>query len=370
MHSKIFKHIKNCTFIICCITGSLISQTTANAAESNKKVTWQLAQTWGDEHLLGYPTTRLSELVNALSGGSFKIELVNKKTHGNTRGVFDFVKEGKYQMGHSASNFWAKKDPDTVFFSAVPFGMVTPELYSWFYEGGGLELMNKVYSKHGLMSFPGGNSGHQMIGWFNKEIRSLEDLKGLKMRLPGLAGEVMKGVGVNIINPPVSKLKEALQSGELEAVEFVGPAIDLNLGLADVAKFYYVGWHSPSSEMQFIVNPTAFAKLSNKNKEILKQSMRLAAYDAFTKIVNENGIKMQELLTQYPHIVLRSFPSDVMRALAKQTNISIDKLIEKSDDKLTQEIVSSMREHRKRARVWTRFSDQAYLNNVGAIIQD
>jgi len=326
---------------------------------------WQLAQTWGDEHLLGYPTIRLVELVDKLSGGQFTIELVSKKTHGKTRGIFDFVKEGKYEMGHSASNFWAKKDPDTVFFSAVPFGMVTPELYSWFYEGGGLELMNKVYKKHGLMSFPGGNSGHQMIGWFTKEIKSLDDLKGFKMRLPGLAGQVMAKLGVEIINPPVSELRSALESGKVDAVEFVGPAIDLRLGLAEVAKYYYVGWHSPSSEMQFLVNPKAYEKLSDKNQYILRQAMRLAAYDTFVKIVTENGVKMQELVTKYPNITLRSFPSDVMRALSKATSERIQELASESSDGLTKEIADSMEKHKELSRLWTRFSDQAYLNNVG-----
>ena len=326
---------------------------------------WQLAQTWGDEHLLGYPTTRLVELVDKLSGGQFTIEIVSKKTHGNTRGIFDFVKDGQFEMGHSASNFWAKKDPDTVFFSAVPFGMVTPELYSWFYEGGGLELMNKVYKKHGLMSFPGGNSGHQMMGWFTKEIKSLDDLKGFKMRLPGLAGQVMAKLGVEIINPPVSELRSALESGKVDAVEFVGPAIDLELGLAEVAKYYYVGWHSPSSEMQFLVNPQAYEKLSDKNQYILRQAMRLAAYDTFVKIVTENGVKLKELVTQYPNITVRSFPSDVMRALSQMTAKTIQELAEKSNDGLTKEIADSMEKHKEQSRLWTRFSDQAYLNNVG-----
>lgn len=326
------------------------------------KTTWQLAQTWGDEHLLGYPTTRLSQIVNELSGGDFTIELVNKKIHKNNKGIFDFVKDGKYEMGHSASNFWVKKDPDTMFFSAVPFGMVTPELYSWFYEGGGIKLMQRVYGKYGILAFPGGNSGHQMIGWFNKEIKSLEDLKTLKMRLPGLAGEVMKGLGTTIINPPVSELRSALETGKVDAVEFVGPAIDLKLGLAEVAKYYYVGWHSPSSEMMYMVNPKAYKRLSTKNRSILKNAMRLAAYDGFVKIVHENGIKMEELRRDYPNVILRSLPRDVMSALKKENKRLIDKLVLESQDGLTKEIVDSMEKYQQRARIWTRFSDQAYLN--------
>jgi len=341
----------------------LVSQSNIVQAQ-NSQTTWQLAQTWGDEHLLGYPTTRLSELVKALSAGSFTIELVNKDEHGDTRGIFNFVQEGKYEMGHSASNFWVSKDPDTMFFSAVPFGMVTPELYSWFYEGGGVELMNKVYAKHNLLSYPGGNSGHQMIGWFNKEVKTVDDLKGLKMRLPGLAGEVMKGLGVEIINPPVAELKDSLESGELDAVEFVGPAIDLGLGLAEVSKYYYVGWHSPSSEMQFLVNPEAFQNLSEANQAILLNAMRLAAYDTFTKIVNENAIKMKSLLQDYPNIVLRSFPPKVLRALNNENTRILNELAENSSDGLTKEIIDSMNDHIINSRRWTRFSDQSYLNNV------
>jgi len=119
--------------------------------------------------------------------------------------------------------------------------------------------------------------------------------------------------------------------------------------------------------MQFIINPDAYKKLSNKNQQILTHAMRLAAYDAFTKIVNENGLKMQELLKDYPNIVLRAFPTDVMRALSKQNTKLINELAEKSNDGLTKEIVTSMRTHLDRARIWTRFSDQAYLNNAGAL---
>ncbi len=331
------------------------------------KVTWEFAQHWSGKSLLGYPTYRLAEIVDSISGGNFEIKLIDKKAHGNTKAIFDFVKEGKYDMGHSASNFWKKKDQDTVFFSAVPFGMVTPELYSWFYEGGGLELMNKVYNKHGIMAFPGGNSGHQMIGWFNREIRTVEDLKGLKMRLPGLAGQVMEGLGVEIINPPVSELKEALATKKLDAVELVGPAIDLGLGFPEVSKYYYVGWHSPSSEMMFMVNPDSYKKLSKKNQFILKTAMRLAAYDTFTKIVSENGKKMQSLLTDFPKLQIRSLPNKVLRALKQEHARLTTELADKSPDGLTRQIIDSMQQHLEQQRLWTRFSDLAYLSNAGGL---
>ena len=355
------KQFSSALFLILFFWSILFSKSlTANT----ELVSWELAQTWGNEHLLGFPTTRLAELVNELSDGKFTISLVSSSDHGNSRGIFDFVREGRYEMGHSASNFWAGKDPKTNFFSAVPFGMITPELYSWFYESNGLELMNKVYQKHGLMSFPGGNSGHQMIGWFNREINTIKDIEGLKIRLPGLAGEVMKGLGAEIINPPVSELKSALQNGKVDAVEFVGPAIDLNLGLAEVSKFYYIGWHSPSSEMQFLVNPKAYEQLSEHNKSILKHAMKLAAYDTFTKIVYENGQKMIALRSENPNLIIRSFPTSVLKALKKEHTRLTNLLIEQDQEGLTKEIVESMHNHIRVARLWTRFSDQAYLFNV------
>lgn len=366
MKINFLTHIKKHSIIaVSLVAGTLFNTHTAFA--QSKTVTWEFAQHWDGNSLLGYPTVRFAEIVESISGGDFKIKLVNKKVHGNNKKILDFVRDNKYQMGHSASNFWGKKDQDTVFFSAVPFGMVTPELYSWFYEGGGVDLMNKVYNKHGVMAFPGGNSGHQMIGWFNREIRSAKDLEGLKMRLPGLAGQVMAGLGVEIINPPVSELKDALATKKLDAVELVGPAIDLGKGFAEVSQYYYVGWHSPSSEMMFMVNPDAFKRLSKKNQNIVKTAMRLAAYDTFTKIVSENTDKMKSLLNDHPSLILRAFPNDVLRALKKEHTRLTDELIAKSPDGLTKEIVDSMQAHLDKSRVWTRFSDQAYLNNAGGL---
>lgn len=336
----------------------------ANIQAQSKVYQWRLAQTWGEKFLTSEAPRRMSELAEQLSGGRLKISIDTREVHKKPLGIFDMVQAGEYQMGHSASNYWRKKDPDTMFFSSVPFGMITAELYPWFYEGGGLELMNRVYAKHGLMSFPGGNSGHQMIGWFNKEIKSLDDLNGLRLRLVGLAGEVMKELGVDIVNLPTGKLKQALADGQLDAVEFAGPAFDLNYGFQEVAKYYYTGWHSPSSEAQFLVNPEAYEKLPADLQYILRQAMRLAAYDMSVKIAHHHSIKMQELRAKYPNIVLRSFPADVMRALGEKTRLKLQELAGGSNDGLTQEIIQSMDAYKNRARLWTRFSDQAYLNNV------
>ena len=170
------------------VTTALIAglATVANAAE---KVKWTLATTWGStlNPFIDSPTN-MAKLVEEMSDGRFKIRIDAANKHKSPLGILDMVKGGQYDMGHNASYYWKGKDINTLPFTSMPFGLTSPEQYAWFYFGGGMELMKKVYDKHGVLSFPGGSTGVQMGGWFKKEIKTLADLKGLKMRIPGFAG--------------------------------------------------------------------------------------------------------------------------------------------------------------------------------------
>jgi TRAP-type mannitol/chloroaromatic compound transport system substrate-binding protein len=150
--------------IIICIFTLLIANTaTVNA----KNVNWKIAQSWPKEFPLFSDTVvNMVKNVELLTNGEFKIEIITKEQHKGALKVFDWVKEGEYEMGHSSSHYWTSKDFNTAFFTAVPMGMITSEKHAWFYYGGGLELMEKVYGKYNLLSYPGGNSGNQMGGWF------------------------------------------------------------------------------------------------------------------------------------------------------------------------------------------------------------
>ena len=174
----------------------------ANAgAADGKKYRWRLAETWGPNFpIFGDASKNMAKMVKEMSDGRLTIRIDSANKHKSALGIFDFVKSGQYQMGHSASYYWKGKDFNTMFFTTVPFGMTAPEQYAWFYYGGGMELMKETYDKYGILSFPGGNTGVQMGGWFRKEINTVADLKGLKMRIPGFAGEVLAKLGASPTN--------------------------------------------------------------------------------------------------------------------------------------------------------------------------
>ena len=331
-----------------------------NAAD--EKVRWRLAETWGPNFpVFGDASKNMARLVKEMSNGRFTIRIDSANKHKSALGIFDFVKAGQYQMGHSASYYWKGKDFNTMFFTTLPFGMTTAEQQAWFYYGGGMELMESVYDKYGIMSFPGGNTGNQMGGWFRKEIKTLEDLKGLKMRIPGFAGEVLAKLGANPTNIPSGELYTALERNTIDALEWVGPSLDLRMGFHKIAPFYYTGWHEPATELQFMVNKKAYDKLPKDLQAILKTAMKLAAYDMYSQSTHESGKNLATIQKDYPNVKLRSFPKPVMAAIKKANDDLLEEFAAK--DPKTREILDSIKAYEKQVRGWTNFSDRAYLDN-------
>lgn len=347
------------------IIALLLSATLITPA-SAQKYTLKLVQSWQKDSLFSEAVNRFVEMSESLSNGRLDIQVSTVNELKKTDSIFDLVQQGEYAMGHTDSSFWRKKDRNTLFFSSVPFGMITPEMYSWFYHGGGMELMKKAYSKHGLLSFPGGNTGSQMNGWFSREVECLHGLRGLSMRMTGLGGEVMRNIGVNIVDVPDNQLYGQLDTGELDAVGYVGPAVDFKLGFYKIAPYYYTGWNAPSSEMQFLMNEKVFNQLPDDLQNIVISSMRLSAYELYTKVMHENGVKLALIKKDFPNIKFRAFPSDVIRALQRESTRLVEDIIDQGDD-LTLEITESMAKYSKEMRAWTRIGDQAYLNNSGIL---
>ncbi|MBE0491834.1 MAG: TRAP transporter substrate-binding protein [Sulfurospirillum sp.] len=332
----------------------------ANAAE--KKVKWKLAMTWG-QTLSPFTDAvhGMADMVNKMSGGDFVITIDAANKHKAPFGVFDMVKLGQYDMAHSASYYWKGKDINTLPFTTMPFGMTAPEQYAWFYYGGGMELMQEAYAPHGILAFPGGNTGNQMGGWFRKEINSLEDLKGLKMRIPGFAGEVLAKLGLTVTNIAPGELYTSLERGTIDALEWVGPGMDIKMGFHKVAPYYYTGWHEPATELQFMVNQKNFDKLSDRNKEILRVAMRTAAYDMYIQNYHMSGDAWATMATEYPNIKIKTFPKEVMDAMKKANE---DLLSDYAKDKpLLKKVLDSQKAYMLKSRVWTQMSDYLYLKD-------
>ncbi len=333
------------------------------AMAADKVYKLKLAESWPPNFpIFGDATKNMAAMAEKMSNGRLKITIDAKNKHKAAFGIFDMVKSGQYDMGHSASYYWKGKDPNTLYFTTMPFGMIAPEQYAWFYHGGGMELMKKVYDKHGLLSFPGGNTGNQMGGWFRKEIKSVDDLKGLKMRIPGFAGEVLAKVGAKPTNIPAGELYTALERNTIDALEWVGPSLDLRMGFHKIAPYYYTGWHEPATELQFLVNKRKFDKLPPDLQEILITAMKTAAYDMYIQSYHESAENWVKMKTEYPNIKVKTFPKEVMDALRKANEALLAERA--AADPLAKEVIESQKNYLAKVRKWTDISDRAYLDSL------
>jgi TRAP-type mannitol/chloroaromatic compound transport system substrate-binding protein len=274
--------------------------------------------------------------------------------------VFDAVSQGVAEVGHGAAYYWKGKIPASVFFTAVPFGLTAQEINGWLHFGGGLELWREIYAPAGIIPFAGGNSGVQMAGWFNREIRSVDDIRGLKMRIPGLAGEVFAGVGGTAVRIPGGEIYTSLQTGVIDATEWVGPYNDLALGLHQVAKYYYYpGWHEPGAMLEFIVNKQAFESLPEDLQAMVTVTMRAANQNMLDEFTARNNAALRELVETHG-VELRRLPDDVLAALGRESAKVMQQLIE--TDPMAAKVHASYQAFREGVKSYHAISEQAYIN--------
>ncbi len=331
------------------------------AAAADKVYRLKLAESWPPNFpIFGEATKNMAQMAEAMSKGRLKISIDSANKHKSPFGIFDMVRSGQYDMGHSASYYYKGKVPNTLYFTSMPFGMTAPEQYAWFYFGGGMALMEKVYSDYGLLSFPGGNTGNQMGGWFQKEINSLADLQGLKMRIPGFAGEVLAKLGAKPTNIPPGELYTALERRTIDALEWVGPSLDLRMGFHKIAPYYYTGWHEPGTELNFMVNKKTWGGLPDDLREILRVAMRTAAYDMYIESYHASAENWDAIRREYPGVKVKTFPKEVFAALAKANQELLAEAA--SSDPLAKEILESQAQYLSKARSWSLISDNAYFN--------
>lgn len=321
---------------------------------------WKLVTTW-PKNLpgLGAAPENFARYVNEMSGGRLEVRVFGAGEIVPAFEVFDAVSQGAAEVGHGASYYWKGKIPAAVFFTAVPFGMTAQEMNGWLHYGGGLELWQELYAPFGVIPFAGGSTGVQMAGWFNRELRSAKDLSGLKMRIPGLAGEVFDAAGGTAVRIAGGEVYTSMQTGVIDAVEWVGPYNDRTLGLNEVAEFYYYpGWHEPGAMLEFTVNAAAFTQLPRDLQAIVRYAARAANQDMLDEFTARNNESLQQLLAAGTQ--LRPLPEDILSLLYEKSVEAMANL--RTSDEMAEKIAISYDAFSNNVRAYHEISERAYLN--------
>jgi TRAP-type mannitol/chloroaromatic compound transport system substrate-binding protein len=337
-------------------------------AEAKPEHKWKMVTTWPMNFPgLGTGANKLAELIGEMSGGRIQVKVYGANELVPPFEVFDAVSQGTAEMGHGAAYYWKGKSEAAQFFSTVPFGLTAQEMNGWLYYGGGLELWTELYAQFGLVPAPAGNTGVQMGGWFNKEINSVDDLKGLKMRIPGLGGEVLQRAGGTPVNLPGGELFTSLQSGAIDATEWVGPYNDLAFGLYKAAKYYYYpGWHEPGTTLEAMVNKQVFDALPKDLQSIVLNACKVVNQDMLAEYTARNPAALQTLLTEHG-VDLRKYPDDVLIKLRELSNEVVAEIANKDD--FSKRTYTSYQKFLTQAKEWSAISELAYLqarDQIGA----
>ncbi|MEZ4706919.1 MAG: TRAP transporter substrate-binding protein DctP [Caldilineaceae bacterium] len=334
----------------------------AQSDQSLPELSWQCATSWplGLDTIFGGAQV-FAERVGVLSGGKFKIEPRAAGELVPGLEVLNAVQEGAVQCGHTASYYYIGKSPVTAFGTALPFGLTDRQQNAWLYEAGGLDMMQEVYAnKFGVIQFPAGNTGVQMGGWFNKEISSLADLQGLKMRIPGLGGQVMAKLGVTVQVLPGGEIFQALQTGAIDAAEWVGPYDDEKLGFHKAASFYYYpGWWEPGPSLEVQINLSEWNNLPELYKEIVKSAAYEANITMMARYDAKNPAALAKLQSE-ADIQLLPFPDDVMAASEEASFALYDEFA--AGDADFKSILEEWTVFRSAIQSWHGYAETAMLN--------
>lgn len=330
------------------------------AAAPQQTYHWKLVTTWPKNFPgLGAAPENFAKAVNEMSNGRLQIKVYGANELVPAMGVFDAVAGGAAEMGHGAAYYWKGKIPAAQFLTAVPFGMNAQEMNGWLHYGGGLDLWRKLYAKYNLVPFAGGSTGVQMAGWFRDEITSVADLQGLKMRIPGLAGEVFQRIGGVPVTLAGGDIFTALQTGSIDATEWVGPYNDLTFGLHKVAKYYYYpGWHEPGAMLEFIANQDAWNSLPPDLQAIVTTAARAMNQDMLDEYTARNNAALKELVEKHG-VQLKRLPDDVLAALRTASGQVIQEVIAADAD--AREIYESFSAFQRDVEPYTRISEEAFL---------
>ncbi|GAA4111822.1 TRAP transporter substrate-binding protein DctP [Aquimarina addita] len=324
---------------------------------------WKMTTTWPpDFPVVGEVAEKYAAWVDELSNGQIKIKVYGGGELVPPLEAFDAVSQGSIEMGCGAAYYWAGKTPAAQFFAAVPFGMNAQQINSWLEVGGGYELWKKAYAKFNLVPFMGGNTGVQMGGWFNREINTIEDFKGLKMRLPGIGGKVLEKAGGAPILVAGSEIYTSLERGVIDATEWIGPYHDYKMGFHKIADYYYTpGWHETGSQLEFFINKNLHDSLPPHLQAVLMAASKRAQVWVLAEFDKQNGIYLDKLV-QEEKVEIREFSKETLDILRGYTNEVLQEMI--GEDPLSKEVYESYAAFQNKMNAWSKVTEKAYYNKI------
>ncbi|MEX5729587.1 TRAP-type mannitol/chloroaromatic compound transport system substrate-binding protein [Rhodovulum iodosum] len=340
--------------------GTVGAAALAAPAVAQERTDMVIVSTWGrDFPGLGTSAQRLAARIEELTEGRIAVQYFAAGERVGAFDSFDEVASGNAQAYIAADYYWKGKHPGWAPFTAVPFGLTYNEIDAWMKFGGGQELLDKIGAEFGIKGMPCGNTGVQKGGWFNKEINSPEDLKGLKMRIPGLGGDVMAKVGASPVSLPGGQIYENLVSGAIDATEWVGPWNDFFLKLYEAAKYYYwPGMHEPGSQLSLGLNAEFWGSLSQSDKNIITSASAEENAMQAAETNYNNGIYLTRLVNEYG-VELREFNDDVYEAFGEAATEVIEEARDHSP--LAAEIFDSFLAVRDNVGSYTNYADASYV---------
>lgn len=347
-------------------TAAAVTLAAPHVARAQETFSWKMTNAYGPGAPFyvtgpGSPTY-FCDLVGKMSGGRLTIQHFAAGELIPALEGFDAVSSGTVEMNAANSYFWAGKVPAAQFFTCVPFGLNFQGQNAWIYHGGGLQLWEELYDPFNLVPMPLGNTGVQMSGWFRKPIEKVEDFKGLKMRIPGLAGKVYAQLGVDVKLLPGGEIFPALERGVIDAAEFVGPYQDRRLGLQKATKYYYTtGWHEPSNVTELIVNKTAWNSLPDDLKEIVRAAAAACNVISHTWCEATNGEAMTDLVKNQG-VIAGPYPTPVVDKLREVTATTLQQLAD-SDPKI-KKVYDSFSKFAAEHSQWAGLSEAVYQTQI------
>jgi len=325
----------------------------------NKKTVIKLATSWPAHFpIMGSGVEKFAKRLKDISGGSLEIKLYPKNVLVPALAVFDAASSGQIDAFHSGPYYWKGKNSAFSLYSGLPFGFTAEEINSWMLFGGGLELWREQYAKYNLYPLLGGNTNIQMGGWFRKPIKSLKDMQGLKMRIPGLGGEVFAKMGVNPILLPAGEIYTSLERGVIDATEWVGPALDIKMGFYKVAPYYYGGWHEPGSILELTFNKHSWEKLSFEHQSMIEVCSSEMNSNMTTEFHAENILALKKL--QELNVEILQFPKEVNDAGKKALSEVVDELSQQNDD--FKKVYASIDKYLQLSKKYSDISLRYFLN--------